>query len=103
MIPPRQRFQRLMNLTEMKKGLLPPRFRVAASRRFLTLAAVLILIFSTAVGAFAQRSFNRRYPVSGDVRLELTNRGGSIEVETWARNEIKISADIDSPGASLTP
>ncbi|MFS8085266.1 MAG: hypothetical protein ACMG6H_06515, partial [Acidobacteriota bacterium] len=38
-----------------------------------------------------------------NVRLELKNISGTITVETWAREEIKITATMDSPAARFNP
>ena len=51
----------------------------------------------------AQHRVSKRYPASKDVRVELKNLWGTITVESWNRDEIKLSADIESPKANLSP
>jgi len=70
-------------------------------RALLVLAAVCVL--SLSFDASAQRSFSRRYPARQNVRLELVNRFGRIEVLAWNRNEIKVTASMDSPAARFNP
>ncbi|REJ79127.1 MAG: hypothetical protein DWQ47_06700 [Acidobacteria bacterium] len=72
-------------------------------------AKVLLLVLS---GAFlialpsavsAQKSFKKSYPASKNVRLDLVNRTGTVTVEGWERNEIRISASLERPYASIEP
>ena len=51
----------------------------------------------------AQQHLSKRYPASKNVRVELKNISGTITVESWNRDEIKLSADIESPKANLAP
>lgn len=51
----------------------------------------------------AQHHVSKRYPASKNVRVELKNLWGTITVESWNRDEIKLSADIESPKANLLP
>jgi hypothetical protein len=67
----------------------------------LALAAVCLL--STGVETFAQRRFSQRYPARQNVRLKLSNLFGAVTVEAWNRDEIKVSANMDSPAARFTP
>lgn len=79
------------------------RYGHAQAGSVLMLMAALVLIFSTAAGIFAQRSFSKKYPARKNVKLQLTNLFGTITVETWERNEIKVSADMYPPIAPFTP
>lgn len=63
------------------------------------LAVVLCLTFVTA----AQQRLNKRYPAGKNVRIELRNIFGTIEVESWNKDEIKLSATIESPAAQVVP
>jgi hypothetical protein len=51
----------------------------------------------------AQQKLNKRYPASRTVRIELKNISGTIIVESWARDEVKLTAVLESPAARLTP
>jgi hypothetical protein len=72
-------------------------------RAFFVLAVISILTLSLSAETFGQRNFSRRYPARQNVRLELVNRFGKIEVLAWNRNEIKVTASMDSPVARFTP
>src|SRR5687768_4978286 len=61
------------------------------------------LILASAASAFAQQRVTRRYPAGKNVRLELRNLSGTITVETWNRDEIKLTATLESPSARLAP
>jgi hypothetical protein len=69
----------------------------------IALAAVALMLFSTATETFAQRRFSQRYPARRNVRLQLNNLFGTVTVEGWNRDEIKVSATMDSPTAHFTP
>lgn len=68
-------------------------------------AAVLLLFFliSTPAHVFAQHKFSKTYPARRNVRLQLNNRSGQIDVVGWGRDEIKITADMEAPVARFTP
>lgn len=73
-------------------------------RATVVLAVVFTLIAAAPLTALAQKkTFSRRYPASGTVRISLKNGFGTITVEAWSRDEIKISADMDSPSARVVP
>jgi hypothetical protein len=96
-------FQGLMNSTLLNQD--PHRAcpRSARTSVILTLAALLMFSFSLAADVFAQKGFSKKYPARKNVRVELTNLFGTISVETWNRNEIKISADLYPPIARINP
>ena len=51
----------------------------------------------------AQKKFSKTYPASKNVRLELTNRTGTIIVEGWNRDEVQINAYMEAPIAAIEP
>lgn len=51
----------------------------------------------------AQKKFSKIYPASKNVRLQLTNRTGTVVVEGWEREEINISAYLEAPAAAIVP
>src|SRR5688572_9267410 len=53
--------------------------------------------------AYAQRSFSKRFPAGKNVRVELKNISGAITVESWNRDEIKITASLETPTANVYP
>ncbi len=51
----------------------------------------------------AQKRFSKSYPASNSIRLQLTNRSGTITVEGWNRKEVRISAWLERPIAKIVP
>jgi hypothetical protein len=75
-------------------------FRAPAAR--LALAALFALAATPA--AFAQQKFSKTYRTPRrNIRLQLTNRSGTIEIEGWERSEIRVTADMESPAAKFVP
>ncbi|HKS29641.1 MAG TPA: DUF4097 family beta strand repeat-containing protein [Pyrinomonadaceae bacterium] len=73
-------------------------------RAALMLGAVFLLISSIPASSLAQKkTFSRRYPASKSVRISLKNGYGTILVQAWDRDEIKLAADMDSPVARVVP
>jgi len=68
---------------------------------YLFLVGSLILV--GAASGLAQQRMTRHYPAGKNVRLELRNLSGTITVETWNRDEIKLTATLESPSARLAP
>jgi hypothetical protein len=66
----------------------------------LILLAFLCLAVST---AFAQQHVSKRYPTGKNVRLQLKNVQGTIVVESWEKDEIRVSATLESPSAHFSP
>jgi len=63
------------------------------------LAVVLCLTFVVQ----AQQRLQKRFVAGKNVRIELRNISGTIEVESWNKDEIKLSATIESPNAHVVP
>lgn len=64
------------------------------------------LLFFSALGVsniHAQQRLSKRYPAGKNVRVELKNISGTITVEAWNRDEIKLTALLDSPKANISP
>ena len=70
---------------------------------FAMLAVFAVLYSCHAPAAQAQKNVSKRYPAGKNVRVELKNISGRITVESWNRDEVKISATMDSPTANLSP
>ena len=63
-------------------------------------------LLSLTVASFtsnAQQQLSKRYPVGKNVRVELKNISGTIVVESWNKDEIRLSATIESKGAHVVP
>jgi hypothetical protein len=86
----------------MRIRLLPARCKFFRAYVFATLAVFVVLALNPAV-ASAQQSVSRRYPAGKNVKLELRNISGKITVESWNRDEIRISATMESPKANVSP
>jgi DUF4097 and DUF4098 domain-containing protein YvlB len=52
---------------------------------------------------FAQEKMSKRYVAGKNVRIELRNISGTIVVESWNKDEIRLSATIESKGTHVTP
>jgi DUF4097 and DUF4098 domain-containing protein YvlB len=65
------------------------------ARRFSYLAALLTLILATASAApcFAiSKEFNQTYPLQPGGTFELQNVNGTVDVQTWDRDEVEVRA-----------
>lgn len=51
----------------------------------------------------AQQHVSKRYPAGKNVRIVLKNIFGTITVESWNRDEIKLSVTLESPKANVSP
>lgn len=69
----------------------------------LTTVTLLTLISLSAVAVNAQQQLSRRYPGGKNVRVELRNISGTIIVESWNKNEIRLTATIESKKATVVP
>lgn len=69
---------------------------------FFALAALVALSAVSSTGR-AQQQMSKRYPVGKNVRIELRNISGTIVVESWNKDEIRLSATIESKGTHVTP
>lgn len=92
-----------MNSTQTNQDWHGARRSIGTSRVLLTMAAIVALSFSLAADTYAQKGFSKKYPARKNVRLQLSNLFGTITVETWDRNEIKVSADMYPPVTPFTP
>ena len=75
--------------------------RPAVRAGFLAIGALLALTSLPSVQA--QQQLSKRYPVGKNVRIELRNVSGTIVVESWNKDEIRLSATIESKGTHVTP
>ena len=76
--------------------------RSSARARFLAVGALLALT-SLSVNVAAQQQLSKRYPAAKNVRIELRNTSGTITVESWNKNEIRLTATIESKKAQVLP
>ena len=64
---------------------------------------VVFVVLTLTAAAIAQKSVSRNFPAGKNVRLELKNISGTITVETWNRDEIKITALMEAPKVHFNP
>lgn len=75
----------------------------AFARVSLSLAIAFAFISFAAEGISAQKRITERYPARNNVLLHLNNRSGTITVEAWPKNEIRIVVEMESPTARFVP
>ena len=86
----------------MRIRLLTQRRRFGA--RLLVIGAFLTMVsLATAGSVNAQQQLSKRYPGGKNVRVELRNISGTIVVESWNKNEIRLTATIESKKAQVDP
>ena len=70
-------------------------------------ACSLLLVFVTtlaaAPSALAQKRFTRDYPAQPNIRVQLLNRSGRIEVVAWDKNTVRVTATMESRAAKMEP
>ncbi len=69
----------------------------------LVLLASLSLITLSASTAFAQKKYSKTFPTRKNITITLNNRSGAITVEGWDKSQIKLTADMETPTAKVTP
>lgn len=81
-------------------------FSFSASKKTTILLMCLSVVFffaSFSTQVSAQKKFAKSYPASKNVRLQLTNRTGTVTVEGWDKSEVSVSAYLEAPAANITP
>ena len=73
------------------------------SRARLIAIAALFLVVCLATFVQAQQRMQKRYPAGKNVRVELKNISGTIVVESWNKDEIRVSATMESSSAHVVP
>ena len=86
--------------TLMKTGFLTWRLSIRAG--VFAVGALLALMLPSFT-VLAQQKLSKRYPVPKNVRIELRNVSGTIVVESWNKDEIRLSATIESKKAHVVP
>ncbi len=74
----------------------------ASRRRVLALVALAALLFA-APQARAQKRFSKDYPAQPNIRLQLLNRSGRIEVVGWEKNTVRVTATMESRSTKMQP
>jgi hypothetical protein len=79
-----------------------PRTRRTTRARAMALAALAALLLA-APHARAQKRFSKDYPAQPNIRLQLLNRSGRIEVVGWEKNTVRVTASMESRSAKMLP
>ncbi len=74
-----------------------------ARRAVFAAACIVLALAASAADARAQRRMTKEYPAAPNVRLFLNNRSGSVTVEAWDKNRIKVTAAIESGSTRVVP
>ncbi len=77
--------------------------RFGLKKATILLLSVVFFFASSVTDVSAQKKFSKTYTASKNVRLQLTNRTGTVTVEGWDRDEIQISAYLEAPAANINP
>ena len=86
----------------MSTKLMTRRAPVRAS--LFAVGALLTLVsLSAGLAVNAQQQISKRYPGGKNIRVELRNISGTIVVESWNKNEIRLTATIESKNAHVEP
>jgi DUF4097 and DUF4098 domain-containing protein YvlB len=75
----------------------------ATIKTTILLSVVFFFVSFAAPATFAQKRFSKTYSASKNVRLQLTNRTGTVTVEGWDKDQIQISAYLEAPAANIEP
>ncbi len=78
-------------------------FNFAATIKATVLLLSVVFFFAATKEASAQRKFSKSYPASKNIRIQLTNRSGTIIVRGWDRKSVAISAWLEKPVAKIVP
>ena len=77
--------------------------KISAFKKATILSLSVVFFFASFTEISAQKKFTRSYPASKNVRLQLTNRTGTVTVEGWDKSEISIEAYMEAPAANMEP
>lgn len=78
-------------------------FSLSAKNKTTILLLSVVFFFVSSTNISAQEKFSKSYPANKNVRLQLTNRTGTVTVEGWDKPEVKISAYLETPAANIEP
>ncbi len=79
------------------------RLERARRLRLAPAAALFLLALTLAPASFAQHRFQREYPTRQNIRIQIINRSGKVEVEAWDKNSVRVTATMDSSSTKMSP
>ncbi len=77
--------------------------KISVFKKATILFFAVVFFFASLTAISAQKKFSRTYPASKNVRLQLTNRTGTVTVEGWDKAEVSVSASMEAPAANIEP
>jgi DUF4097 and DUF4098 domain-containing protein YvlB len=78
--------------------------RRGAHIRTLPALVALVAFFCLAhTDASAQKRVTKEYPANANVRLFINNRSGTVTVEGWDKNKVKVSASLEHSSTRMLP
>ena len=90
----------------MKARMVSAQLVTSRARFYPKLVVLALFLFIGALSVSstpAQQQMSKRYPAQKNVRIVLKNISGTITVESWNRDEIKLSMVFESPKANVAP
>lgn len=87
----------------MKLNFLDVRARIALLRVLASCGVLACLMLGAGAAVLAQKSVTKRFPAKKNIRLQLINLSGTVIVEGWNRDEVKMVADLEAPYANIAP
>lgn len=78
-------------------------FRRSSTRARYSVSAIFAVICLSCLVIHGQQTLSKRYPAAKNVRIELKNISGTIVVESWNKDEIRLVATMESPTAQVVP
>jgi Toastrack DUF4097 len=78
-------------------------FSFPAYKKTTILLISVVFFFVSLPEVSAQKRFAKSYPASKNVRLQLTNRSGTVTVEGWNKSEVAVVASLEAPAANIEP
>lgn len=76
---------------------------LTAKKTTMFLLSVVFFFVSSSYEVSAQKKFSKTFPASKNVRLQLTNRTGTVTVEGWNKEAVQVSAYLEAPAANIVP
>lgn len=67
------------------------------------LLSVVFFFVSFESEVFGQKKFAKSYPATKNIKLELINRSGTITVEGWNKEEVRITAVLENSSTNISP
>ena len=77
--------------------------RACVPRRLAACSLLMALVAAFAPAALAQRRLTREYPAQPNIRVQLLNRSGTIEVIAWDKRAVRVTATMESRSAKMEP